>query len=308
MSNKRILSGIAFSLLCALGHAEAVLVSANSYQDLKTQVDSLKDPSHTLVVLDNDNTVTTLPCQDPTNLQSCQYLGGTAWGIWQGSLPVDSPLRISPDTQKIYQANAVLFALSQSVFTENDVAPVLKSLTDEGVSILIETARDPSMLNATEAQLSNLSVTSGSSLLDFISRHALSSPQSGPNLAGSYYPCHDLSHRKVRYEEGVYYLAGQNKGVMLNCLFHDLNLSAINPPMTQIVFMDDTPSNAQDVYEFFKDKPNFKVISIVYHGMDAHRDAFLKGKMSSEYQSQATQNWDTLKRAIQKTIATPVIE
>ncbi len=307
MKTRPVLSAVALSLVCAFSHSQAVLVNADSYEDLKVQVNSLKDRAHTLVVLDNDNTLTTLPCNDPNNLESCQYLGGTAWGMWQGSLPVDSPLRISPDTQKIYEANEIIFGLSQSVFTENDVPSVLQDLTHQGASLLIETARDGNMLNATEMQLSHLTFSEGFSLLDFVSRHALSSPQNGPNLAGSYYPCNDLSHRKVRYEEGVYYLAGQNKGVMLNCLFHDLNLSAINPPITQIVFMDDTPSNAQDVYEFFKDNPAFNVVSIIYHGMDAHRDAFLTGKMASKYQTKATQSWNTLKTAIQKTIASPSI-
>jgi hypothetical protein len=292
-----------FGLSASLVYAEVTLTDAANYSELQQKIEAIKDPAHTLLVLDDDNTLTTLPCPDPKNLQSCQYIGGTAWGIWQGGLPKTSPLRLSPEDSKIYQINNIIFSFSRSVYTEQDVPEVLEKLAHEGVTIIVETARDGSMMNATEAQLSALKVPDGTSLLNFMNRHGLKSTQYGANLTGSYYPCDQLNRRKVRYENGVYYLAGQNKGVMLDCLFQDLKLSEINPPVTHIVFMDDTPSNATDVYQFFKNSPKYQdgyqVVSINYHGMDAHRDAFLKGPMALRYQQQATRVWRQLNQAIQ---------
>jgi hypothetical protein len=310
MENKMLArySLTAAAVLCAtfgsLSYADSVLVNAHNYSELQQQVESLKDPSHTLVVLDDDNTLTTLPCPDAKNLGTCQYLGGTAWGIWQGNLPSNSPLKVAPTNDQIYKINNLLFAMSQSVYTESDVPSVLQNLTNSGVKILIETARDPSMVTGTESQLSALKTANNDSFLNFINQNALQNKEGGANAPGIYTPCNDSSHRKVRYESGVYYLAGQNKGVMLNCLFQDLKLNA-NPAITHIVFMDDTPSNVNDVYQFFKTNPNYDVISINYHGMDAHRDAFLKGPMAAKYQKHATKVWHQLNDAIQAGVSKP---
>ena len=315
MKNKMLArySLTAAAVVCAtfgsLSYADSVLVNADNYSELQQQVESLKDPSHTLVVLDDDNTLTTLPCPDAKNLGTCQYLGGTAWGIWQGSLPSNSPLKVAPTNDQIYKINNLLFAMSQSVYTEPDVPSVLQNLTNSGVKIVIETARDPSMVTGTESELSLLKTPDNNSLLNFINQHALDSAdadaKAGANAPGVYTPCNDSSHRKVRYEDGVYYLAGQNKGVMLNCLFQDLNLSTANPAITHIVFMDDTLSNVNDVYQFFKTNPSYQVISINYHGTDAHRDAFLKGPMAAKYQKHATKVWHQLNDAIQAGISKP---
>ncbi len=297
-----------FFLILRSGYADAILIHAQNYQDLETQLEkSTSDFSHTLLVLDDDNTLTTLPCKDPQDLETCQYLGGTAWGIWQSKLDKNSPMRLSPEDEKIYEANGVIFSLSHAVLTEPDVPLVLEKLTQKGAKLLIETARDSNMLNATESQLSNLNALPGSSLLDFINRHAPQSPHNGANLPGEYYPCGDLSHRHVRYENGVYYLAGQNKGVMLKCLFQDLGLSAISPAFTQIIFMDDTPKNAEDVYDTFKDLPAYHLTAVIYHGMDAHRDAFLTGPMAEKYQMQAEKSWERLRQAIHASIPNPTI-
>jgi len=292
-----ILSGV---LMGALGFANASLSSAINYQDLQHALESLADPSHTLVVLDDDNTLTTMPCPDQNNIQTCQYIGGTAWGMWQTSLPLDSPERIGTNSM-VYAASNLFFALSNEVYTEPDVPVILSELGAEGASIIVETARAEDAASATEDQFNQLQISQGVSLLSFLRSHGLKTLNGQSSLAGSFLPCQKKTARLVRYEDGVFYVDGQNKGQMLQCLFPALDLAGIK----NIIFMDDTPQNDVDVSNAYKDQSTYQVIALVYHGMDAHRDAFLKGSKASEYQAQATKVWKMLSAVIEAGIAKP---
>ena len=78
------------TLLCSLFTAGAVhAIAQESYieqfSDLSQKVMSLGDPQHTLVVLDNDETLTRMPCDQPDNPKQCSPNTGTWTGLEKAS-------------------------------------------------------------------------------------------------------------------------------------------------------------------------------------------------------------------------------
>ena len=299
IKSSMLLMGLGFAGMVMAG---SVLSSANTYQDLASNVYALNDPSQTLVVLDDDNTLTTMPCSDPLNVKTCQYLGGVAWGNWQTSLPDSDPRRIGPDSE-VYDASTLLFAMSNESFTESDVPSVLNQLVQDGVHIMVMTARAESALNGTEAQLAQLPGGNGSNFLSFLTAHTLLTQAGYTTLPGAFLPCNTRSAQLMRYEDGIAFVDGQNKGMILQCLLPLLQTKNIK----NIVFMDDTPQNDADVVAAYANQNRYQVVALVYHWMDAHRNAFTTGSMALEYQAQTVKAWDGLHQAMMQAIAQPTL-
>src|SRR3569623_232893 len=80
-----------FLLFISASFADSTVISANSFKEVQSLLQKAKNPHHVLLALDDDDTLTMMPCPSPSR---CQYLGGPAWFNWQSSLPANSKDRI----------------------------------------------------------------------------------------------------------------------------------------------------------------------------------------------------------------------
>jgi len=299
------------SLACwpAYAAAEAHMMATDSFSTLDSIIAEQGHAQTTLLVMDDDDTLTMMPCTDASDITHCQYLGGPAWSSWQQSLlGTASPYRVAASENELFAISSVLFALNFMDYAEPQLPQVLQSLTAQGVRLLVETARGNGDISATENQLANLTLDSSPSsmsLQTLIATHGLAMPTMQSSLPSPFMPCATQGVRPVSYRQGVMYVAGQNKGDMLSCL-----LSHTEPQsnITHILFIDDTEQNVQDVYTRFKDSAQYVVTAIHYTRLQQHKAALTSGPLSAVYQQQANLRWLTLKNIIATTLLKPTIQ
>jgi hypothetical protein len=214
--------------------------------------------SHTIIVLDDDNTLTTMP----------QVLGGVGWFNWQSNLLNKAPknkMLVANNFGGLLDAQNLLFNVSKMDLTDNSIPAALNLFAQRGVRIIVETARGPDMSNITEKQLTTNRITNAKGVLLF-KTSGLRNPNY-PNINVTSYPttlsCPSFS-RPVRYTDGILYLAGQNKGVGLNCLLHTLSAHDIKA----IVFADDLQSRVDQLRAEYKDSKAMHVDGIHFTKYD----------------------------------------
>ena len=317
---KRMTSNLQWTLLFLVltlsgpSQADAVRSSVASFGELRAMMEGLgpDELRHSLLVMDDDDTLTMMPCPDRSDPGRCQYLGGPAWYAWQSQLVKEgSPGRVADDTPGLLDIATLLFAVNYMAYTEPDLPEVLETLSDAGAKLLVLTARGPDTLSATEAQLGNRRVAGDryGSFLDLIKRHALVGEGSGiASLAGPFLPLDcdarsDGKPRAVSYQQGVMYVAGQNKGGMLHCLLDRTESADIR----HIFFIDDTLENVVDVYEAFADRPGPSVHALHYTRFNDHKAALTTGPQAQRLQWNAQRRWDTIKSVLERELQEPAI-
>lgn len=307
--NKRIsISMLCLSLLSAQAWSDAEMLSADSFREVGAIITDMGKPQTTLLVMDDDDTLTMMPCSDSKDTAKCQYLGGPAWSSWQQTLiGTKSPYRVASSDDELFAINSVLFAVNFMDYTEPDLPLVLQRLTSSGVRLLVETARGSGDISATENQLSHLQVPAASAgpFLTLINDNALQMPSGQASLASPFMPCAKTDVRPVSYRQGVMYVAGQNKGVMLQCL---LSRADNKQTITNILFIDDTEQNVQDVFAAFKDSKQYDVKAIHYTHLQRHKEALTKGPMSAAYQKKADERWQALKTVLGTNMQEPSVQ
>ena len=176
-----------------------------------------------LVVLDLDNTLLAME----------QDLGSDQWFYWQWDMQANepcNPLLVSD----VLAAQGALFYASAMRLTQPDAAAQVRRMQDQGVRVIVLTARGPQYRLATFRELRRNGFSFWSSALP---------PQRG--FSEPYMP--EGGERPVHYEDGVYLTAGQDKGVMLKDLFRKTG----QPAPTLIIMADDKESNLRDVQTAF---------------------------------------------------------
>ncbi len=243
----------------------------NITQTLSEQTAIHCDKQNTLVVFDIDNTLLT------TN----QMLGGDAWFTWQRELlksGVKTPELAAPDFDSLLKIQAVLYSLSRMHPTDQINPLVVHDLQTKGFPVIALTSRGFEHHDATMRELSQNA---------YEMKQTSIGPQDG--YAGPYLP-YDLANpaqtglsaeevaayklgnpRKVMFQNGVFFGAGQHKGAMLKTL---LNKVGFRP--CGIVFIDDTPANTQKMWETYGDSAIDTTV-IRYSLTDAMNEAFLVG-------------------------------
>lgn len=307
---------MAFGLVGALAsanlYANAEIKPATSFDAIKKLVDSFdgEERKQTLIVMDDDDTLTMMPCGDQKSPTKCQYLGGPAWYSWQSELIKQrstSKLRVADKDGDLLQISGLLLSMNDMSYTDTIIPGVLNSLTQRGSKLLVLTARGVRNLSATEGQFSNLqmSMTNKSSFLTFISANAMLGEKSGiSSVAGPIQPADCLAERPIAYQQGVMYVAGQNKGVMLKCLLSRTQSEQIK----NIVFIDDTLQNVEDVYAAFEQSKDYNVHAYHYTKLQAHKDALTAQDGSSDtnaYQVMSNARWQTIKVALKDALKQP---
>lgn len=309
----KVCLGFIFCCYCPLSYAGASKSQISSFEALQTIVEKMGSPSSTLVVMDDDDTLTMMPCSSEADSSHCQYLGGPAWYSWQSDLVKSgnkSDYRVADSQGELLDIAALILAMNKMTYTQDALSGVLQRLSNQGVRLLVETARGGSNVSATEMQFEHLQVAGSSDLsfLDLIQNNSLMmETNNNASLPSPFIPCDIPGSREVTYQRGVMYVAGQNKGVMLECLLdyykqEDIGNTAL--PIHNIVFIDDTQQNVDDVYQAFKHNPNYKVAALHFDALDSHKQALTQqNEMGQRLRDTAKQRW----QAIQLTLSTQLI-
>ncbi|MEM1302639.1 MAG: DUF2608 domain-containing protein [Pseudomonadota bacterium] len=302
---------------CGLATAAAsqpsvVATSAGSFAEMAAMAVTMSggDLASLLIVMDDDDTLTQVPCSDPSSAETCQYLGGPAWYSWQESLlGSGSEYQVAQTSDDLISISSMIFGMMDMAFTDPGIATELAGLADGGAKMLVLTARGGSDVSPTQRQFADLpSTVSGQSFAAFIKSNGLTSPLSGlPSVAspvdmqGPEASC--TSQRPVTYSDGVMYVAGQNKGTMLHCLLARTQSSGVQ----NIVFLDDTLANVTDVFTDFAGQtsgPN--VLALHYTRLEAHKAALTVGDKADQLQATAAARWNTLDQALTSSLLSPI--
>lgn len=308
-----LLSGVL--LLAALSPcitiADASKSSVKSFSEMLKIAQQTDSPASTLVVMDNDDTLTTMSCPQRDNSATCQYLGGAAWFDWQESqLEAMSQPRIANTFPELLSASALLFSTNYMPYSAPDVAGVLNALTASGVRLMVETARGNENISATESQFQILATGNKQygNLLSLISNHSLKFGAQGlPSRASPYPPCGDSAMRPITYRQGTMYLAGQDKGKILKCMLDEYNAQPGAKTITHVIFIDDTKKNVINVRDAFEKSTKYKVHALHYTALEKHKKAFSEGKMAHSYQQTAMRRWGEISKVLQQNLQNPML-
>lgn len=293
-----------FAVFCEPPHKVASVQSeVASFAELDQKIRQMSPEAlkHTLLVMDDDDTLTMMSCPDQGAVAKCQYLGGPAWFSWQDDLKAGSPYAVARDFDGLLEISTLLFAINDMPYTEADLPGVLVGLSDSGVRLLVLTARGLETFSATAAQFKTLSVDSSTSFLNLISANGLLGKKSNiSSVAGPFYPCNETTNKPVVYQQGAMFVAGQNKGEMLECLLGITDSSSIS----NIIFIDDTLQNVKDVYAAFENSTRYSVQAFHYTALQKHKAALTKDK---KYQNKARARWNAIHKALKKELLKPAL-
>ena len=270
--------------------SESKIISANSFSEITQLIQQSQDPHHTLLALDDDDTLTMMPCP---NSEHCQYLGGPAWFEWQYHLPISSKERIWKNFNDLMAINNLIFSICGMPLTDKEIPNTLKQADKSGMKITVVTARAYTQMSQTERQFSQ------DGILPEIEKAAIVTPTGHISFPGFYFPRSWQTQpvRRIAYLHGVLYACGQNKGEMIQQF---LAKTAQTKNIRHIIFVDDTMQNVVDVANQYKNNPNVDVISVHYTKLVAHKAAFLHGKNAKILQEKANAEWYAVKAALTK--------
>jgi len=302
-----ILVSLFISLFSAtLNARDIVLKQALSFADAVELVDMLDKPEETILVMDDDDTLTMMQCNLDQPLTNCQYLGGPAWFAWQNDLLKSSPdssFLVAKNEEGLIDVSSHLISLSNMTYTSDIVPDVLRTLTNKGVRLMVETARGVSEIEATKRQLSALSIPTArvekQSLANLISENALLSNKH--DIANFEKNCSPEGGTPIVYQEGAAYVSGQNKGEILKCMTDLYNVKADKNSklkrIKNVIFLDDDFNNAQNVYRAYRGSKKYNVFALNYVLLKEHKEAFSSGKNSAVFQEIANKRWNALKES-----------
>lgn len=163
---------------------------------------------------------------DDTLLSASQMLGSNAWYDWQSELAEDSPCSSNRVGDRLAVQGA-LFAVGGMQLTQADAAQIVSTLQTSNVRVMALTARGKEFRLPTFREMRRNG-------LDF--RETAPGPKRGYAL--DFMP--ETAKRAVRYEDGVLFVAGQDKGQMLADL---LNRTDYSPRV--VVAVDDSLGNLE---------------------------------------------------------------
>jgi len=298
MKTIRILCLILSTFLISIQtYAYSTITSANSFRQVQQLILASKHPHHLLLVLDDDDTLTMIPCPNQKSIAQCQYLGGPAWFSWQMTLSPNDPQRVG-NFSRLLKIDALILNMSKMPLDDPSIPAALAAAHQVGAHIVVASARGYSMLGATETQLQQ------DGILNTIEKNALKTPSGHISFPGYYFPkiLSDKKMRRIAYIDGVLYLSGQNKGVMLKLFLQKMHQTN---NITQVIFVDDTFQNDKDMAAAYANNPKVKVTSIHFTRLSAHKAALTQGKNAKKFQLAATTQWNNLKRSMKNNLLGP---
>lgn len=294
----QLLGFLLLMLITTQAFASAMLVTANDFKQVNQAVQKmvLKKGAHdVLIVLDNDNTLTTMP----------QTLGSVGWWQWQERLlreyhqhPKHPPKDlVAHSFQGLLQVQLLLFDLSAMKFTDPMIPHYLQKWHQQGVTMMVMTERNPAMAQATYSQLERLGIAK------FFSQNAIKTQNGTTSYPTRYVTCshqYPQVDRPIAYHHGIVFEAGQNKGLVLQCFLKQVPEGVKR--YTDIVFVDDMGRNDREAYEAYRDDPAAQLIAIHYTRVNALRKKILVDK---KLQAQAAKGWRQIRSALKGSLARP---
>lgn len=278
-----------FASIC---FANSTILSTNSFKTVDQLIVQAKNPYHVLLALDDDDTLTMMPCPSASH---CQYLGGPSWYDWQASLPANNPDRIWKTENQLLNIANFLYSVSNMTLTDPLIPKTLKTADKRGVSVLVVTDRGYRMVYATENQFKD------DRILTLIETDAIKTSSEQISFPGFYFP-KEWDNKKtnhIAYVHGTLYVAGQNKGVMIQQFLQKTDKTH---RVQEIIFVDDTLQNVKDVADEYKNNPNVDAICIHFTRLAKLKMAFFKGKRAKTYQAEANQQWRAIETQLKKNL------
>lgn len=220
-----------------------------------------------LVVFDIDNTL----------LAMNQDIGSDQWFSWQSKLikSGDFSMTVADSFAGLLAAQQKLYALSSTHPTQENAAGLIKSLQNNGISVMALTARSVDYRDSTMRELKNNNII-------FDSDSTLPSqpepymPYDLGNIANSGISPNEVQDwnlgepRQVSMVNGVMMVAGQHKGAMLRSL-----LAKTNKKYKSIIFVDDKVKNTNSVEQGFS-RLGEEIWTIRYSREDEQVEAFAR--------------------------------
>lgn len=279
----------------------------NSFNDLIQLTKEIDKPYNTLLVMDDDDTISMMDCPDSKQPETCQYLGGPAWFNWQqDQINKNQYPRVADKFEDLLVTATLLFNLNKMVYSQTEVPNVLKELTQSGVRLLVETARGNTDISATEQQFTQLQIGKAKTFATHLSQNSLLFDNKS-SKASPYTPCDISTMRTISYRNGALYLAGQDKGINLKCLLDEFNQQESATKLTQIIFIDDTLANVISVHKAFKDNPNYQVKALHFTALEQHKAALTHGKFANQHQQNAMDKWNIIKDVLSSELKKPIL-
>ncbi len=267
----------------------------------------IDQPYNTLLVMDDDDTISMMECPDSERPDVCQYLGGPAWFNWQNDqINKNQQPRVADSFDDLLVTATLLFNLNKMVYSQKEVPNVLKKLTQSGVRLLVETARGNTDISATEQQFAALKMGKVTTFATHLSQNSLLFNDRS-SKASPYIPCDISTMQAISYRNGAMYLSGQDKGVNLKCLLDEFNQQVNATKLTQIIFIDDTLANVISVHKAFKNSPEYQVKALHFTALEKHKAALTKGKFARQHQQNATNKWNMIKDVLSTELKKPML-
>ena len=287
--------------------AESTHWEVNSFNELIELVEEIDQPYNTLVVMDDDDTLSMMDCPDSNDPSQCQYLGGPAWFQWQNN-QINNNLqpRVANNFDELLVTATLLFNLNKMVYSQSEVPSVLKKLTQSGVRLLVETARGNSDISATEQQFNHLSIGINKTFATHLSQNSLQFNNLS-SKASPYTPCEMSTMKAISYRNGAMYLAGQDKGINLKCILDEFNQQESVTKLTQIIFIDDTLKNVISVHKAFKNNHRYQVKALHFNALEKHKAALTTGIYASQHQQNAMERWEIIKSVLELELNKPIL-
>lgn len=282
--------------LITTAFADSTIISATSFKQVAKLIQANKDPHHLLLALDDDDTLTMISCY-PDSVGTkpntpCEYLGEPAWFSWQAALPKNNPDRIWTNFPQLLNITNLLFTMRKMPLDDPSIPLALHTAQNRGAHILVVSAREYSMINATEQQFQQ------DGILKIIEKNAIKTPTGHISFPGFYFPTpwnQHLHPRYVAYMHGILYVAGQDKGVLIKQFLAKTNETK---KIRSIIFVDDTFALVKQVARAYKNDPKVNVMAIHFVRLAQHKADLTHGKNAKQLQWEATKQWHHIEVAL----------
>jgi len=291
--------------------ADIVQKQAISFSELETLVNDIDAPEKTLVAIDLQDTLVTLPCDlSIESKKNCSYLGSVAWLNWQSSLLVNNPdsqYLVAEDQFSLLQITSIILSGRKLGYTEKVIPFILENLVDKGVRVMFVTQYDRHQRLAEVAAVSlNLSEGSNNSLASLLSLHSPVVIDSHNTVAA----CNVSDESFISYQNGVLYTSGQNKSLVLKCFLELYNTQlAANETVEKqqkddvkqarkIIFIDDSYQQVESLYDEYRGNNDYDVFSLHYLALREKWKSVFDGDNERLLQKQAHTDWLKIKEDV----------
>jgi len=256
---------------CASTSAErgaTIEKDVTSFERIDAVIDSLRTnhgAENVLVVLDIDNTVMTSEVD----------LGGDIWYRWQRGR-----LEVKPSENEVVPCLfedqiGLLYELGPMRVTEPLVPEKIRKWQNLGHTVFALTSRSPKFRAATERELKRLKID--------LTRTALARKgKPAPVLR-------EKGDSEWSYMQGIMMTSGMNKGAML-----ELILARTSRNFSAIIFVDDSQSHVNDVFERYDGSRRVEVRILHFTKVEAERKRLNGSVLTEDQADKMAEDWNKL--------------